>query len=66
MVSLQQLAFIKCRQIIDVSLIANEFLDHRARQGLCAIICKVDIEKAFDHVKLKLPSFSIGEYGLSA
>lgn len=50
LVSQQQLAFIKGRQITDASLITNECIDTRKRQGIPGILCKLDIEKAFDHV----------------
>lgn len=43
-----QNAFIKSRQILDVSLIANECLGYYLRMGKAGLICKCNLEKAFD------------------
>ncbi|WMV44670.1 hypothetical protein MTR67_038055 [Solanum verrucosum] len=46
----QQMAFIKGRQIMDAILVANECVDMRYRSKAPGILCKLDIEKAYDHL----------------
>ncbi|WMV32615.1 hypothetical protein MTR67_026000 [Solanum verrucosum] len=45
-----QMAFLKGRQIMDAALLDNELVDSKVKQKLVGVLCKLDIEKAYDHV----------------
>jgi len=50
LVNKNQMAFIKGRQIMDAALIASECIDTRIRGDVPGVMCKLDIEKAYDHL----------------
>ena len=49
-ISPSQNSFVEGRQILDAALIANEAVDSMLRRNDGGVVCKLDIEKAYDHV----------------
>ena len=52
------------RQILDVVLIANEVVDSRLKSNQRGVMCKLDIEKAYDHVYWKFLLVVLKKNGL--
>ena len=50
-ISQSQNAFVEGRQILDATLIANEAVDSILRRKEKGILWKLDIEKAYDHIR---------------
>ena len=50
-ISQSQNAFVEGRQILDAVLIANEAVDSILRRKENELLCKLDIKKAYDHIK---------------
>ena len=71
-ISEPQNAFVEGRQILDAVLIASEAMDSRLKSNQRGVMCKLDIEKAYDHVcwkfllaMLKKMGFGEGLSGVS-
>ncbi|RVW88789.1 Transposon TX1 uncharacterized 149 kDa protein [Vitis vinifera] len=62
-VSPTQNAFVEGRQIFDAALIANEAIDSLLKGDEAGVLCKLDLEKAYDHIKLGFPVDSDAKNG---
>ena len=49
-VSSTQNAFVEMRQILDAALIANEAIDFLLKMNENGVMCKLELEKAYDHI----------------
>ncbi|XP_077249006.1 uncharacterized protein LOC143888448 [Tasmannia lanceolata] len=63
LISNSQNAFVDKRQILDCSLVANEVIDYYRRNGEKWVVCKLDMEKAFDRVEWNCLDYLLGRMG---
>ena len=63
LISRVQHAFVEGRQILEATLIANEVIDSALKSNERAMQCKLDIEKAYDHVDWVLLFSVLGNMG---
>ena len=61
-----QMAFIKGRQIMDAVLIANECVESRQRSKCPGILCKLDIQKAYDRLNWNFLLFMMQRMGFGS
>ena len=65
-VSTAQNAFVTGRQILDASLIASEVIDSWQKRKEKGLICKLDIEKAYDNINWKFLMKVLQKMGFGA
>ena len=65
-ISKTQNAFVEGRQILDVVLIASEIVDSTLGRKKCGLVCKLDIEKAYDSISCKFLYQIMGMMGFSS
>ena len=65
-ISKSQNAFIEGRHILDAVLIANEIVDSSLRRKKCGLVCKLDIEKAYDSISWEFLHQVLGKMGFGS
>ena len=65
-ISKSQNAFVEGRHNLDVVLIANEIVDSTLRRNKCGLVCKLDIEKAYDSISWEFLLQVLGRMGFGS
>ena len=65
-ISKSQNAFVEGRQILDAVLIAHELVDSSLRRNKCGLVCKLDIEKAYDSINWEFLYQVLGRMGFGS
>ena len=65
-VSVAQNAFVEGRQILDATLIVNESIDTLLRRKESGLLCKLGIEKAYDHLNRDFLLQVLGKMGFGS
>lgn len=62
-ISKEQGAFLRGRYILDGILSASECIEDQIRSGRPGVICKLDMEKAYDRVNWEFLFYILGRFG---
>ena len=65
-ISKSQKTLVEGRQILDTVLIANEIVDSTLRRKKCGLVCKLNIEKAYDSISWEFLYQIMGRMGFGS
>ena len=65
-ISKSQNDFVEGQEILDAVLIANEIVDSTLRRKKCGLVCKLDIEKAYDSISWEFLYQAMGKMGFGS